>query len=268
MGTPRIIFQGPDHLGAHVVWSTVDSDHVGRCEVKHAGKGLGVFPGFKEAAAEARYAVSPDGGYSEVGITPAGPGQRITHSSLLAWLMVVLFLVLPQITTAATYAYVVPKNMRVQEIKPEQIKEAPPSKPAKSKISLLAPPRVIDQYIYAVAQHHKVDPLLIRAMIQQESRFQVDAISPAGAQGLMQLMPGTARDLRVSDPFDPLENIFGGTKYIKSLLDQYHGDVALSLAAYNAGPGNVNISGGIPNFPETQGYVLQVLQGYLQLKNM
>ena len=268
MGTPRIIFQGPDHLGAHVVWSIVEPDHVGLCEVIYAGQRLGVFPGFKEAAEVARYSVSPDGGYSEVCIAPAGPGLRITHNSLLAWLVVVLFLLLPQVAGAATYAYVIPKNMRVQEVKPEQTKLAPPSKPAESKVSLPAPPKVIDQYILAVAQHHKVDPLLIRAMIQQESRFRVDAVSPAGAQGLMQLMPGTARDLRVNDPFDPLENIYGGTKYIKSLLDQYRGDVALSLAAYNAGPGNVNSSGGIPDFIETKGYVLKVLQGYLQLKSM
>lgn len=271
MGTPRIIYQSPDHLGAHVVWSTVEPDHVGLCEVIYAGKGLGVFPGFKEAAAVARYSVSPDGGYSEVCISPAGPGKRITHSSLLAWLMLVVFFLLPQPTAfAATYAYVIPKTMRVQEIPPGQSnnKQSPSPKPDLTKQPLSVPPTAIDQYISAVAEHHKVDPLLVRAVIQQESRFQPDAVSPKGAQGLMQLMPGTAKDLRVNDPFNPLENIFGGTKYLKSLLVQYNGDVALSLAAYNAGPGNVNNYGGIPDFPETRGYVLKVLQGYLQLKSM
>lgn len=261
MGTPRIIYQGPDHLGAHVVWSTVEPDHVGLCEVIYNGKGLGVFPGLKEAAAVARYSVSP-----------AGPGKRITHSSLLAWLMLVVFFLLPQPTAfAATYAYVIPKTMRVQEIPPGQSnnkQSSPQPKPDLTKQSQSVPSTAIDQYISAVAEHHKVDPLLVRAVIQQESRFQPDAVSQKGAQGLMQLMPGTAKDLRVDNPFNPLENIFGGTKYLKSLLDHYNGDVALSLAAYNAGPGNVNSYGGIPDFPETRGYVLKVLRGYLQLKSM
>ena len=197
-------------------------------------------------------------------------GNRTTLLFLLTWLVMVLLLILPQMVSAATYAYVISKKIRVQEMKPEQTKEAtlPISKPVVSKTTQPAPPKRIDQYIFAVAQYHKVDPLLIRAMIQQESRFQVGAVSPKGAQGLMQLMPSTARDLRVNDPFDPLENIFGGTKYIKSLLKQYHGDIALSLAAYNAGPGNVNNYGGIPNFVETRTYVLKVLQSYLEQKKL
>lgn len=220
----------------------------------------------------ARYCVSSDGGYSEVCISSAAPGKRITHSSFLAWLMVVVFFLLPQQAAfAATYAYVMPKTMLAQEITSEQSNKKQSSaqpKPDLTKQAQSVPPTAIDQYISAVAEHHKVDPLLVRAVIQQESRFKPDAVSPKGAQGLMQLMPGTAKDLRVDDPFNPLENIFGGTKYLKSLLDQYNGDVALSLAAYNAGPGNVKNYGGIPDFPETQEYVLKVLQGYLQLKNM
>lgn len=197
-------------------------------------------------------------------------GNRTTLLFSLTWLVMFLLLILPQMVSAATYAYVISKKIRVQEMKPEPTKEAtlPISKPVVSKATQPAPPKRIDQYIFAVAQYHKVDPLLIRAMIQQESRFQVGAVSPKGAQGLMQLMPSTARDLRVNDPFDPLENIFGGTKYIKSLLKQYHGDIALSLAAYNAGPGNVNNYGGIPNFVETRTYVLKVLQSYLEQKKL
>ena len=188
-------------------------------------------------------------------IVPASTGRRLSHFLLLAWLvLMVLFLLQQKIACAANYAYVVPKAEHVQEIKHEQ---APNSSRS-----------AIDQYITAVAQHHKVDPLLVRAVIQQESQFQPEAVSPKGAQGLMQLMPSTAQELHVNNPFDPLENIFGGTKYLKSLLDQYNGDVALSLAAYNAGPGTVNSCGGIPNYPETRRYVLKVLQGYLQLRSM
>jgi len=122
-------------------------------------------------------------------------------------------------------------------------------------------PQSLNRYIQTAAMHHQVDPLLIKAVIQAESNFDPNAVSPKGAQGLMQLMPGTARDLLVTDPLDPRQNINGGTKYLRNLLDNYNGNVELSLAAYNAGPGNVTY-GMIPNFPETQSYVAKVLQTY------
>lgn len=98
------------------------------------------------------------------------------------------------------------------------------------------------------------------AVIKAESNFDPGAVSSKGAQGLMQLMPATARDLQIADPYDPQENIFGGTKYLRSLLDSYKGDVELSLAAYNAGPGNVKNK--IPNIRETKMYVSNVLENY------
>ncbi len=119
-----------------------------------------------------------------------------------------------------------------------------------------------DYHIQHAARIHQVDPLLVKAVIKTESGFNRYAVSPKGAQGLMQLMPGTARHLKVSDPFDPWQNIYGGTRYLREMLDNFNGNVRLSLAAYNAGPTRVMRSGGIPRIPETISYVDKVLRHY------
>lgn len=112
------------------------------------------------------------------------------------------------------------------------------------------------------AQTHGVDPRLVAAVASRESAWNPNAVSRTGACGLMQLMPATARLLGVANVFDTRENIFAGTRYLRTLLDHYNGDLDLALAAYNAGPGAVQKFGGVPPFPETQQYVKRVRAAY------
>jgi len=112
------------------------------------------------------------------------------------------------------------------------------------------------------AKKYNIEPSLVKAVISTESNWNPSAISRKGAIGLMQLMPFTARDMGVSNPFNPEENIEGGTKYLRFLLDKFDWDVSLALAAYNAGPATIEESGGIPRIQETQKYVKKVLSIY------
>jgi len=121
------------------------------------------------------------------------------------------------------------------------------------------PEDVIAPLIEGAAKAQELQPKLLRAVIAQESGFKPCAVSRVGAQGLMQLMPATAQELGVDDSFDPRQNIEGGAKFLKQLIDKYKGDLPQALGAYNAGPGAVDDAGGIPNFPETQNFVKSIL---------
>jgi hypothetical protein len=151
----------------------------------------------------------------------------------------------------------------------------PAHPPASPVVSAPAPPRTaagqarnadvdvqsrIEAGITRAAQRYDLPGALIRAVVQAESGFRVRAVSPAGAQGLMQLMPGTAKEMGVADPFDIEQNIDGGSRYLRSMLDRFDGDVRLALSAYNAGPGTVAKYDGRVPYAETRNYVDRVLR--------
>lgn len=126
----------------------------------------------------------------------------------------------------------------------------------------------IQAYIREAAKRYNVDPLLVMAVIKVESNFDHWAISKKGAMGLMQLMPETANDMQVVDPFNPKDNIMGGTCYLGKLLSRFNGDLSLGLAAYNAGPTRVAMAQNtVPSLPETVEYIKKVLQHYQEYLN-
>ena len=114
--------------------------------------------------------------------------------------------------------------------------------------------------ISEAAQREGLSSDLVRAVLQKESAGLPCAVSPVGAMGLMQLMPGTARQLRVRDPYNARQSVDAGARYLRELLDRYDGDLTRALSAYNAGPGAVDAYGGMPPFAETKGYVGEILR--------
>jgi len=138
---------------------------------------------------------------------------------------------------------------------------ARPAPNASAPTPVAAPPQ-IDQIIGELARRHGISPALVKAVVTVESAFDPKAVSVKGARGLMQLMPGTAADLGVDDLYDPRGNLDGGIRHLRGLLDRYHGDLRLALAAYNAGEEAVRRHGGVPPYAETRDYVRRVLDHY------
>lgn len=129
---------------------------------------------------------------------------------------------------------------------------------AHTHLSAAAVPPAFQAKVAELAARFDLSPALIEALVWQESRWRTGAVSPVGARGLAQLMPGTARDLGVN-PNDPFANLEGGARYLRAQMDRFGGDVEKALAAYNAGPGRVIKSGGVPRIRETQGYVAAIM---------
>lgn len=154
----------------------------------------------------------------------------------------------------------------VEEIVNDVAPEKKEALELKSKIDLKAQSTNVEEIIDTFAQKYDIDADFIKAMIKQESGFNSKATSKKGAMGLMQLMPATAKELGVIDAYNPTQNIEGGVKYIKSLLDKFQGDEKLALAAYNAGPNAVKKYGGIPPYKETQNYVNSIMSAYNKVK--
>jgi hypothetical protein len=125
---------------------------------------------------------------------------------------------------------------------------------------LPVPSHALEELIFDHAYGEDLDPRLVQAVIQVESGYNPKALSNKGAMGLMQLMPDTATELAVSDPYDPEQNVRGGTTYLRRMMDRFAGDLELALAAYNAGPDAVAKYQGVPPFPDTQDYVTMVLK--------
>jgi soluble lytic murein transglycosylase-like protein len=130
--------------------------------------------------------------------------------------------------------------------------------------AVLANREKIETMIREVSARYNVDPALVRAVIETESNWNSSAVSRKGALGLMQLVPGTARQLGVNNAFDPKQNLDGGVRYLHSLLERYNGDLDRALAAYNAGPGAVDRAGGVPRYRETREYVQKVTDSYFR----
>ena len=120
----------------------------------------------------------------------------------------------------------------------------------------------LDWIIFRAGEKAGIDPRFIHAVIKQESRYDPKAVSPVGAQGLMQMMPATAKRFGLKYPFDPTANVEAGTEYLKWLLERFDGDVSLALAGYNAGEGAVDKYKGVPPYDETQKYVKQIVSNY------
>jgi soluble lytic murein transglycosylase-like protein len=162
-------------------------------------------------------------------------------------------------TLLAAVAIALPHQVKPESLHPAWLRPPVPSITTTIETAVTVPAEhAYDDFISEASARYRVDATLIRSVMQTESAFDALAVSRAGAIGLMQLMPDVAEELGVEDPFDPRQNVMGGAKYLRRLLDLYRGNVRLALASYNAGATSVAEYGGVPPFPETQRYVKQI----------
>lgn len=155
-------------------------------------------------------------------------------------------------------AFSVDAGPGIAEVPAEFLTMVPESAVGNAQAHAAWVPATYSAAVRDLAARFDLSPALIEALVWQESRWRADAVSPVGARGLAQLMPGTARDLGVN-PDDPLANLEGGARYLREQLDRFDGDLERALAAYNAGPGRVIRSGGVPNISETRQYVAAII---------
>jgi len=179
------------------------------------------------------------------------------------------FLLWPVVSGADIYRYVdVDGVIHYSNTQPDEkftlyLREGPKSVP-RATASSLPTASWLTGYVDRVSRANDLPPALVHAIIKAESNGQRKAVSPKGAKGVMQLMPFTSKRMRVIDPFDPIENIEGGIRYIKELLVSFEGDLTNTVAAYNAGPAAVRKYGGVPPYQETRLYVRRVMDLYRQ----
>ncbi|MHB1013384.1 MAG: transglycosylase SLT domain-containing protein [Desulfobacteria bacterium] len=187
----------------------------------------------------------------------------------LSRVFILSFLLLPVLAGADIYRYVDGEGVvHFSNTPPDNkftlyLREGPKAAP-RGPASSLPEASWINGYVDRVSRANDLPPALVRAIIKAESNGQRKAVSPKGAKGVMQLMPFTSKRLRVADPFDPIENIEGGIRYIKELLVTFEGNLTNTVAAYNAGPAAVRKYGGVPPYQETRLYVRRVMDLYRQ----
>jgi len=196
--------------------------------------------------------------------TPYRESKRLCGSveqGLCAALVVGVVVFMPPTVTSEMYQYVERNgSLSVTNVPTDQQHQSVPYE--STYLSSRVSKKELDQAIAWYAKRHRLHPALLRAVIKTESDFVSTAVSRRGALGLMQLMPRTAASLRVRDPFNPIDNIAGGAKHLRYLLDRFNGDLPLALAAYNAGESRVKQYQQIPPIQETRFYVLKVLHHY------
>jgi len=173
---------------------------------------------------------------------------------------------------SVTRLYVVPPGTGYVDVPTSQIDHfdhdfpAPAPAPLSGATPAAANSPALGDVVASASERHRIDPDLVQSVIRAESGFKVRAVSPKGAQGLMQLMPQTASVLGVNNAFDPAANVDGGTRYLRMLLERYNFDLIKALAAYNAGPQRVEQYGGVPPYYETRAYVARIIRDFNQKK--